>query len=211
MQLKRIIAVLVLFLAGSGLMGCHDESLSVANEVKVENQTFDVITQMLLESAPLEADSLMMAVSLPSQEQYEIQLIVEEYENGKLMNSEPVVTSITDEITEDSLIYLIIHAGINETGSRFAIAETHSDTGFVISSALLPPIFNTSEDGRAQATVETDTKDVSDEMLLAVFVQFSSDTVSVYNLEEYEDRSLLLEYERAVLVKTAIKEGSSTY
>lgn len=201
MRFKKVVSILALVLMGIGLMGCSAESSG--SDVRVVNQrlNFDGLTQLLLNIAT-DANTIA-SMELPLNEQYEISLIIENYEQGELISSETVLSVTTGTLTNDARIYFILFAGDGENESRFAIAEFDGDN-YSVSSTTFEPILNTPEAAAAWSDITEFNGSLDDEIILAVYVASTHNGLSVFTTEEYRDRSIFTEHERATLVRATV-------
>ncbi len=127
MKLKKFILMLSAIFVIVGLAGCRAVNLP-EGDVKIVNQKLSGVIGVLLESADYGPEqSTVASMVLPTGSAYDINMTVEQYENGELVNTIEVPTYTTDTMEKNSIVHMILNIGKEDVKSIFSIAEVDSE------------------------------------------------------------------------------------
>lgn len=127
MKLKKLILMLSAIFVIVGLAGCRAVNLP-EGDVKIVNQKLSGVIGVLLESADYGPEqSTVASMVLPTGSAYDINMTVEQYENGELVNTIEVPTYTTDTMEKNSIVHMILNIGKEDVKSIFSIAEVDSE------------------------------------------------------------------------------------
>lgn len=127
MKFKKVGLMISALLMTVGLVGCGAANLP-EGDVKIVNQQVSGVIGLLLESADYGPDqSTVASMVLPTGSSYDINMTVEQYENGELVNTIEVPTYTTDTIEKNSIVHMILNIGQDDVKSIFSIAEVDSE------------------------------------------------------------------------------------
>lgn len=127
MKLKKFILMLSAIFVIVGLAGCRAVNLP-EGDVKIVNQKLSGVISVLLESADYGPEqSTVASMVLPTGSAYDINMTVEQYENGELVNTIEVPTYTTDTMEKNSIVHMILNIGKEDVKSIFSIAEVDSE------------------------------------------------------------------------------------
>ena len=127
MKLKKIGLMVSALLVTIGLAGCGAANLP-QGDVKIVNQQISGVIGLLLESADYGPEqSTVASMVLPTGSAYDINMTVEQYEKGELVNTIKIPTYTTNVVEKNSIIHMILNAGKGDVKSIFSIAEVDSE------------------------------------------------------------------------------------
>ena len=111
MKLKKIGLMVSALLVTIGLAGCGAANLP-QGDVKIVNQQISGVIGLLLESADYGPEqSTVASMVLPTGSAYDINMTVEQYEKGELVNTIKIPTYTTNVVEKNSIIHMILNAG----------------------------------------------------------------------------------------------------
>ena len=123
MKLKKIGLMVSALLVTIGLAGCGAANLP-QGDVKIVNQQISGVIGLLLESADYGPEqSTVASMVLPTGSAYDINMTVEQYEKGELVNTIEIPAYTTNVVEKNSIIHMILNAGKGDVKSIFSIAE----------------------------------------------------------------------------------------
>ena len=123
MKVKKIGLMMSAVAVAIGLVGCQSTNLP-EGDVKIVNQQVSGVIGLLLESADYGPEqSTVASMVLPTGSAYDVNLTVEQYENGELVETIEVPTYTTDSMTKNSIVHLILNIGQDDVKSIISIAE----------------------------------------------------------------------------------------
>ena len=130
---KKISVFLAVLAIAVGLIGCTSTTAKLPEgDVKVINQEVQGVVELLLESANYGNDkSTVASMVLPKDSQYNINLSMEMYSNGELVENKEIANYTTDTIAKDSIVHIILNTAKLNDGeadkSIYSIAEIDSE------------------------------------------------------------------------------------
>lgn len=133
MKLKKISALLAAVVLTVGLAGCTTGGTNLPEgDVKLVNQEIQGVVELLLEASNYGNDkSTVASMSLPKDSEYNINLFMEKYSNGELVETKEIGNYATDTIEKDSIIHIILNTAKENDGeadkSIYSIAEIDSE------------------------------------------------------------------------------------
>ena len=92
------------------------------------NQEVSGVIGLLLESADYGPNqSTVASMLLPTGSSYDINMTVEQYENGELVNTIDIPTYTTETMEKNSIVHMILNIGQGDVKSIFSIAEVDKE------------------------------------------------------------------------------------
>ena len=127
MTFKKVGLMVSALLVTVGLAGCGAANLP-EGDVKIVNQEVSGVIGLLLESADYGPNqSTVASMLLPTGSSYDINMTVEQYENGELVNSIDIPTYTTETMEKNSIVHMILNIGQGDVKSIFSIAEVDKE------------------------------------------------------------------------------------
>lgn len=127
MTFKKIGLMVSALLVTVGLAGCGAANLP-EGDVKIVNQEVSGVIGLLLESADYgPSQSTVASMLLPTGSAYDIDMTVEQYENGELVNTIDIPTYTTETMEKNSIVHMILNIGQGDVKSIFSIAEVDKE------------------------------------------------------------------------------------
>ena len=127
MTFKKVGLMVSALLVTVGLAGCGAANLP-EGDVKIVNQEVSGVIGLLLESADYgPSQSTVASMLLPTGSAYDIDMTVEQYENGELVNTIDIPTYTTETMEKHSIVHMILNIGQDDVKSIFSIAEVDKE------------------------------------------------------------------------------------
>ena len=127
MTFKKVGLMVSALLVTVGLAGCGAANLP-EGDVKIVNQEVSGVIGLLLESADYGPNqSTVASMLLPTGSAYDINMTVEQYENGELVNTIDIPTYTTETMEKNSIVHMILNIGQGDVKSIFSIAEVDKE------------------------------------------------------------------------------------
>ena len=127
MTFKKVGLMVSALLVTVGLAGCGAANLP-EGDVKIVNQEVSGVIGLLLESADYGPNqSTVASMLLPTGSSYDINMTVEQYENGELVNTIDIPTYTTETMEKNSIVHMILNIGQGDVKSSFSIAEVDKE------------------------------------------------------------------------------------
>ena len=127
MTFKKVGLMVSALLVTVGLAGCGAANLP-EGDVKIVNQEVSGVIGLLLESADYGPNqSTVASMLLPTGSSYDINMTVEKYENGELVNTIDIPTYTTETMEKNSIVHMILNIGQGDVKSIFSIAEVDKE------------------------------------------------------------------------------------
>lgn len=127
MTFKKVSLMVSALLVTVGLAGCGAANLP-EGDVKIVNQEVSGVIGLLLESADYgPSQSTVASMLLPTGSSYDINMTVEQYENGELVNTIDIPTYTTETMEKNSIVHMILNIGQGDVKSIFSIAEVDKE------------------------------------------------------------------------------------
>ena len=127
MTFKKVGLLVSALLVTVGLAGCGAANLP-EGDVKIVNQEVSGVIGLLLESADYGPNqSTVASMLLPTGSSYDINMTVEQYENGELVNTIDIPTYTTETMEKNSIVHMILNIGQGDVKSIFSIAEVDKE------------------------------------------------------------------------------------
>ena len=127
MTFKKVDLMVSALLVTVGLAGCGAANLP-EGDVKIVNQEVSGVIGLLLESADYGPNqSTVASMLLPTGSSYDINMTVEQYENGELVNTIDIPTYTTETMEKNSIVHMILNIGQGDVKSIFSIAEVDKE------------------------------------------------------------------------------------
>lgn len=127
MTFKKVSLMVSALLVTVGLAGCGAANLP-EGDVKIVNQEVSGVIGLLLESADYGPNqSTVASMLLPTGSSYDINMTVEQYENGELVNTIDIPTYTTETMEKNSIVHMILNIGQDDVKSIFSIAEVDKE------------------------------------------------------------------------------------
>ena len=197
MKIKKISTLLVGIILTVGLAGCTTTGSNLPEgDVKVVNQEIQGVVELILKSADYGNDkSTVASMVLPKDSEYNINLSMEKYLNGELVETKEIANYSTSNIEKDSIIHIVINTAKTNDGeadkSIYSIAEIDSEN---TKDSKNPEYKTTKYYGEAidfdsKSSVAKIGKALDEDVTLVGLVKFKEDDAekSTINLETYKD------------------------
>ena len=127
MTFKKVGLMVSALLVTVGLAGCGAANLP-EGDVKIVNQEVSGVIGLLLESADYGPNqSTVASMLLPTGSSYDINMTVEQDENGELVNTIDIPTYTTETMEKNSIVHMILNIGQGDVKSIFSIAEVDKE------------------------------------------------------------------------------------
>ncbi len=197
MKIKKISALLVAMAITIGLAGCTTAGTKLPEgDVKVINQEIQGVVELLLQASDYGNDkSTVTSMVLPQDSEYNINLSVEKYLNGELVDTKEIANYTTETIAKDSIIHIVLNtAKMNDEEadkSIYSIAEIDSENTEDNSNPeyKVTKYYGEAIDFDSKSSVEQVGKALDEEVTLIGLVKFKEDDTekSAINLDSYKD------------------------
>lgn len=203
MTFKKISLMLSALVVTLGLAGCGAANLP-EGDVKIVNQEISGVVGLLLESADYGANqSTVASMLLPTGSAYDINMTVEQYENGELVNTIEIPTYTTDTMEKNSIVHMILNIGQDDVKSIFSIAEVDKEKTtddqnpeYKVEKTDAPAI-----NFENRVAIEQYGGALNQDVVLAAYTTGGSDAI---NLETYQDE--VVNYNTVSVVKANITQ-----
>lgn len=203
MTFKKIGLMVSALLITVGLAGCGAANLP-EGDVKIVNQEVSGVIGLLLESADYGPNqSTVASMLLPTGSAYDINMTVEQYENGELVNTIDIPTYTTETMEKNSIVHMILNIGQDDVKSIFSIAEVDKEK-------------TTNDKNPEYKVVKTDAPAITFENRVAieqyggalnqdvVLAAYTTGESAAINLETYQDE--VANYNTVAVVKANITQ-----
>ncbi|MTK70873.1 hypothetical protein [Turicibacter sanguinis] len=205
MNFKKIGLMLSALLVTVGLAGCSGSKLP-EGDVKIVKQDINGVIGLLLESADYGQDqSTVASMVLPEGSSYDINLSVEQYENGQLVNTLELPTYTTATMDKNGIVHMILNIGESDIKTIYSIAEVDTEK----TTDSKNPQYKVTKMNEAPMTFDARTEigqyggDLNTPVALAGYVTFKErGTQEGINLTSYTDE--VGNYASANIVKVNI-------
>lgn len=197
MKIKKISTLLVGIILTVGLAGCTTASSNLPEgDVKVVNQEIQGVVELILKSTDYGSDkSTVASMVLPQDSEYNINLFMEKYSDGQLLETKEIANYSTDNIKKDSIIHIVLNTAKSNDGeadkSIYSIAEIDSEKTKDSKNPeyKVSKYYGESIDFDTKSSVAQIGKDLDEEVTLVGLVKFKEDDTekSTINLETYKD------------------------
>ncbi len=197
MNMKKISTLIVGAVLSLTLAGCTTNGANLPEgDVKVVNQEIQGVVELILKSADYGNDkSTVASMVLPKDAEYNINLSIEKYLNGELIETKEIANYSTANIEKDSIIHIVLNtAKINDgeaDKSIYSISEIDSEN---TKDSKNPDYKTTKYYGEAidfdsKSSVAQIGKALDEEVTLVGLVKFKEDDAekASINLETYKD------------------------
>lgn len=203
MTFKKISLMLSALVVTLGLAGCGAANLP-EGDVKIVNQDISGVVGLLLESADYGANqSTVASMLLPTGSAYDINMTVEQYENGELVNTIEIPTYTTDTMEKNSIVHMILNIGQDDVKSIFSIAEVDKEKTtddqnpeYKVEKTDAPAI-----NFENRVAIDQYGGELGQDVVLAAYTTGGSTTI---NLETYQDE--VANYNTVSVVKANITQ-----
>ena len=203
MTFKKVGLMVSALLVTVGLAGCGAANLP-EGDVKIVNQEVSGVIGLLLESADYGPNqSTVASMLLPTGSSYDINMTVEQYENGELVNTIDIPTYTTETMEKNSIVHMILNIGQGDVKSIFSIAEVDKEK-------------TTNDNNPEYKAVKTDAPAINFENRVAieqyggalnqdvVLAAYTTGGSAAINLETYQDE--VANYNTVSVVKSNITQ-----
>ena len=203
MTFKKVGLMVSALLVTVGLAGCGAANLP-EGDVKIVNQEVSGVIGLLLESADYGPNqSTVASMLLPTGSSYDINMTVEQYENGELVNTIDIPTYTTETMEKNSIVHMILNIGQGDVKSIFSIAEVDKEK-------------TTNDKNPEYKAVKTDAPAINFENRVAieqyggalnqdvVLAAYTTGGSAAINLETYQDE--VANYDTVSVVKANITQ-----
>lgn len=197
MKIKKISTLLVGIILTVGLAGCTTASSNLPEgDVKVVNQEIQGVVELILKSTDYGSDkSTVASMVLPQDSEYNINLSMEKYSDGQLLETKEIANYSTDNIKKDSIIHIVVNTAKSNDGeadkSIYSIAEIDSEKTKDSKNPeyKVSKYYGESIDFDTKSSVTQIGKALDEEVTLVGLVKFKEDDTekSTINLETYKD------------------------
>ena len=197
MKIKKISALLAAMAITIGLAGCTTTGTKLPEgDVKVVNQEIQGVVELLLKASDYGDDkSTVTSMVLPQDSQYNINLSMEKYSNGELVDTKEIANYTTGTIAKDSIIHIVFNtAKMNDNEadkSIYSIAEIDSENTEDNSNPeyKVTKYYGEAIDFDSKSSVAQVGKALDEEVTLIGLVKFKEDDTekSGINLDSYKD------------------------
>lgn len=214
MKIKKISTLLVGIILTVGLAGCTTTGSNLPEgDVKVVNQEIQGVVELILKSADYGNDkSTVASMVLPKDSEYNINLSMEKYLNGELVETKEIANYSTSNIEKDSIIHIVINTAKTNDGeadkSIYSIAEIDSEN---TKDSKNPEYKTTKYYGEAidfdsKSSVAKIGKALDEDVTLVGLVKFKEDDAekTTINLETYKDE--VSKYSEVTIVNAKVNK-----
>ena len=205
MNFKKIGLMLSALVVTVGLVGCSGVQLP-EGDVKVVKQDVTGVIGLLLESADYGQDqSTVASMLLPNGFQYDITMNIEQYENGKLVNTITLPTYTTATMEKNSIVHMILNVGQGDVKSIYSLAEVDAEktTDTKNPEYKVTKMNEAPYDFDARTEVEQYGGELGQDVVLAAYVKFKEGGIKeAIDLATYKEN--VANYAAANIVKVNI-------
>ncbi|MBS5886887.1 hypothetical protein [Clostridium sp.] len=197
MKMKKLSAIVAAVVITASLAGCTAGGAKLPEgDVKIVNQQVQGVVELLLESANYGEDkSTVASMVLPKDSQYDVNLYMEKYNNGELIETKELTKYTTETIEKDSIIHIIMNAARANDGeadkSIYSIAEVDKENTKDAKNPeyKITKTYGESIDFDSKSEVNQVGKNLDEEATLIGLVKFKEDDSekAVINLDSYKD------------------------
>ncbi|AYE35335.1 hypothetical protein [Clostridium septicum] len=213
MKMKKLSLLVATLALTVGLAGCMPGSNAKLPEgdVKVAKQEIQGVVDLLLKSADYGKDeSTVASILLPQDSQYNINVVMEKYKDGKLVDTKEITNYTTEKIEKNSIVHMILNVGKASDGensrSIYSIAEVDKEKTKDEKNPeyKLTKINEHSLDYDVKSEVAQIGKNLDEEVTLAGYVKFKEDDTEkpAINLDTYKDE--VSKYKEVSIVKMKV-------
>ena len=206
-----IIAVALTF-SLSGCMGSTTTKLP-EGDVKIVNQEVQGVVDLLLQSANYgDGKSIVNSMILPEGSQYQLNLILENYNDGNLIKETEIANYETDNIEKDSIINIIINsAKLNDDKEdtsiySFAEIDRENTTDSKNPNYKISKYYGEAISYDKINTISQIGKSLEEEIPLVAFIKYKDGNSEVkdINLDTYKDE--VSNYSEVSVVKLKVSK-----
>ncbi|GAB6169540.1 hypothetical protein JCM1393_20000 [Clostridium carnis] len=133
MRIKKISLLIATLALTAGLAGCMGGGAKLPEgDVKVVKQDVQGVIELLLQSADYGKDkSTVASMILPEGSQYNVNVTMENYKDGQLVDTKEITNYKTETIDKNSVIHMIMNTGKvgdeESNKSIYSIAEVDAE------------------------------------------------------------------------------------
>ncbi|MCF0149327.1 MAG: hypothetical protein HUJ77_13145 [Clostridium sp.] len=214
MHMKKISTLLAGVALSLALAGCTTTGSSLPEgDVKVVNQEIQGVVELILNSADYGKDkSTVASMMLPNDSEYNINLSMEKYLNGELVETNEIADYSTNNIEKDSIIHIVLNTAKTNDGeadkSIYSIAEIDSEN----TEDNKNPEYKTTKyygeaiDFDSKSSVAKIGKALDENVTLVGLVKFKENDTekSAINLETYKDE--VSKYSEVTIVNARVNK-----
>ncbi|WP_291654048.1 hypothetical protein [Clostridium sp.] len=212
MKIKKLSAIVAAVVITASLAGCTAGGAKLPEgDVKIVNQQVQGVVELLLESANYGEDkSTVASMVLPKDSQYDVNLSMEKYNNGELVETKELTKYTTETIEKDSIVHIIMNiAKTNDEEadkSIYSIAEVDKENTKDAKNPeyKITKTYGESIDFDSKSEVNQVGKNLDEEATLIGLVKFKeedSEKVAI-NLDSYKDE--VGKYEAVNIIKIKV-------
>lgn len=196
MKIKKIPAFLAAAVLTVGLAGCAGGAKLPEGDVKIINQEVQGVIELLLESSNYGNDkSTVASMVLPKDSEYKINLFMEKYLNGELVETKEIANYTTATIEKDSIIHIMLNTAKLDDGeadkSIYSIAEVDSENTKDSKNPeyKLTKYYDEAINFDSKSSLNQLGKSLDEEVTLIGLVKFKDDGTekAAINLDSYKD------------------------
>lgn len=213
MKMKKLSLLVATLALTVGLAGCMPGGNAKLPEgdVKVAKQEIQGVVDLLLKSADYGKDESTVAlILLPQDSQYNINVVMEKYKDGELLDTKEITNYTTEKIEKNSIVHMILNVGKASDGensrSIYSIAEVDKEKTKDEKNPeyKLTKINEASLDYDVKSEVAQIGKNLDEEVTLAGYVKFKEDDTekTAINLDTYKDEAS--KYKEVSIVKMKV-------
>lgn len=197
MKMKKLSAIVAAVVITVGLAGCTAGGANLPEgDVKIVNQQVQGVVELLLESANYGEDkSTVASMVLPKDSQYDVNIFVEKYNNGELVETKELTKYTTETIEKDSIVHIIMNTAKTNDGeadrSIYSIAEVDKENTKDTKNPeyKITKTYGESIDFDSKSEVNQIGKNLDEEATLIGLVKFKENDSekAAINLDSYKD------------------------
>lgn len=196
MKIKKISALLAAVVLTVGLSGCAGGAKLPEGDVKIINQEVKGVIELLLESSNYGNDkSTVASMVLQKDSEYNINLFMEKYSNGELLETKEIANYTTATIKKDSIIHIMLNTAKLNDGeadkSIYSIAEIDSENTKDSKNPeyKLTKYYDGAINFDSKSSLNQLGKSLDEEAALIGLVKFKDDDTekAAINLDSYKD------------------------
>ncbi|MDV4150044.1 hypothetical protein R0131_04260 [Clostridium sp. AL.422] len=214
MKIKKITAILAAMAITIGLAGCTSTGAKLPEgDVKVVNQEVQGVVELLLQASDYGNDkSTVTSMVLPQDSQYNINLSMEKYSNGELVETKEIANYTTDTIAKDSIIHIVSNTAKLNDGeadkSIYSIAEIDSENTKDSSNPeyKVTKYYDEAIDFDSKSAVSQVGKSLDEEVTIIGLVKFKGEDTekTAINLESYKDE--VAKYSEVTIINAKVSK-----
>lgn len=213
MKMKKLLLLVATVALTVGLAGCMPGGNAKLPEgdVKVAKQEIQGVVDLLLESTDYgNGKSTVDSVLLPQDSQYDINIAIEKYQDGNLVDTKEIINYTTEKIEKNSIVHVIMNVGkVNDgenTKSIYSIAEVDKEHTKDEKNPeyKLTKINDLALDYDLKSEANQLGKNLDEEVALTGYVKFKDDDTekAAINLETYKDE--VSKYKEVNIIKMKV-------